>query len=128
MTNDGTLILKGGTPLSYQGTLSNNGFLSLLTYTGPVSPEWLTQGSVLLPGEGLRIDSISFDETTVTTVIGAHQGHIYQLQRSPDLSPGSWTNTGTPAEGQGSGGTPAPLHLSAPHPGGDRHFFRVAVD
>jgi hypothetical protein len=126
--NHGSLILKGGTPLSYQGTFSNNGFLDLLTYTGPVSPEWLTQGSVLMPGEGLRIDSISLSETTVTTVIGAHQGHIYQLQRSHDLSPGSWTNTGTPAEGQGVGGTPAPLQLTAPKPTGDRHFFRVAVD
>jgi hypothetical protein len=76
----------------------------------------------------LRFDSISLDETTATAVIGGHQGHIYQLQRSPDLSPGSWTNTGTPAEGQGIGGNPMPLILTAPKPTGDRYFFRVAVD
>ena len=126
--NHGTLIHKGGTPLSYQGTFTNNGFLDLLTYSGPVSSEWLAQGSVLMPGEGLKIDTISLQETTATIGIGSHAGHFYQLQTSPDLSPGSWSNSGPPVEGLGSGGNPLPLSLSGPNPGGGRYFYRVAVD
>ena len=126
--NNGTLIVKGATPLSCQGTFSNNGFLDLLTYTGPVSSDWLAQGSVLMPGEGLRIESMSLGNGAATIGIGSHRGHFYQLQTSSDLSPGSWSNVGTPVEGLGSGGNPVRLSLSAPQPATPHHFYRVAVD
>lgn len=126
--NDGTLILKGAGPLLHQGAFTNRGFLDLLTYSGPVPPEWLAQGSVLKPGEGLRITSIQRGQSEVAVAIGSHAGHFYQLQSSPDLSPGSWIDEGVAVQGIGQGGNPESLSVSVPLTVSPRRFYRFAVD
>ncbi len=126
--NEGTLILKGNTPLSYQGTFTNNGFLDLLTYSGEVPPEWLTQGSVLKPREGLAIRKIELDDDNVTISIDSYAGHLYQLQTNADLDTQSWQSTGSPVEGLGTQGVPNLLLLTGPMPELPRGFYRVAVD
>lgn len=126
--NEGTLILKGNTPLSYHGTFTNNGFLDLLTYSGEVPPEWLNQGNVLKPREGLAIREIELGDDTVTISIDSHAGHFYQLQTNADLDPQNWQSTGTPMEGLGTQGVPTTLQLSGPKPELPHRFYRVAVD
>jgi hypothetical protein len=127
IVNDGTLILKGSTAPLFEGIFTNNGFLDLLTYTGTI-PVFSNNGTILQPGEGLRVNSITVGETNVTLGLGAHHGHFYQLQSSPDLAPGNWTNVGTPVEGQGNTGTAVPLFLNSPKTTAPRWFYRVMVD
>jgi hypothetical protein len=128
VVNHGTLILKGAGSLIHQGGFINTGFLDLLTYSGTIPPEWLSQGTVLKPCEGLRISSINAGETEVMVSIGSHAGHSYQLQASPDLSPGSWMDVGAPLQGLGQGGVPQSISASAPLTGASRRFYRFAVD
>jgi hypothetical protein len=53
----------------------------------------------------------------------AHEGHTFQLQRSPGLQPGTWGSVGHAVAGNGQMTTltdPAP-------PSPDRHFYRLIV-
>ena len=90
--------------------------------------EWLTQGSVLKPREGLAIRGIELDDDKVTISIDSYSGHFYHVQTNADLDIQSWQTIGSPMEGLGTQGVPTLLLLSGPMPELPRSFYRVAVD
>ncbi|MCB1134359.1 MAG: hypothetical protein KDN05_24805, partial [Verrucomicrobiae bacterium] len=121
LTNTGTLRLVGDAVLDFTGTFTNTGILDIMTWNG-VLPAGFVNNGIVLDRSAVKIDSVEMAGTSFAVTVTAYAGHVYQLQRSDDLS-GPWENIG-PAQAGGN----APITLSDPAGAtGDRRFYRVSV-
>jgi hypothetical protein len=78
---------------------------------------------VILDSSAVRVASVSKSGNTFTVRINSNTGHTYQLQYSPTLTGGTFTNIGAPQ----SGSTGTTLVFTDPAATGSRGFYRVVV-
>jgi autotransporter-associated beta strand protein len=105
ITNNGLVILSNGA--HFTGTSSsfvNNGTLDIITAGSFTPPPGFQNNGVILDSSAVRVASVSKSGNTVTVSINSNTGHTYQLQYSPTLTGGTFTNIGAPQTG--STGTP----------------------
>jgi autotransporter-associated beta strand protein len=125
VTNTGTIRLTNGARLEVTGSLDNRGVLDMLAASSSHSV-----GSMSNTGEIVTAQSFAsattgfdFDGTAARLRFNSREGHAFQLERSPDLSQGSWVGVGAPVSGTGGEIT---LTDSSP-PTGSRFFYRIKV-
>jgi autotransporter-associated beta strand protein len=122
VTNNGTVRMTGGAALEAFGTFTNAGFVDLLT-GGQALPEGFVNLGTMIDASALPLPRAVLADGRFELWIDSHSGHFYQLQRSPDLLPGSWVNEGDPLPG--NTGTALRFRPSMANP---RGFFRVGID
>lgn len=101
VTNNGIARLTSGAVLSAGDEFLNNGILDLLTADGEVPANLINSGTVI-DSSGLELDSFGISGSNFTVSLMTYEGHNYQLEWSPDMSPGSWTLLGSPIAGDGT--------------------------
>lgn len=124
ITNNGLVILSNGA--HFTGTSSsfvNNGTLDIINAGTFVPPPGFQNNGVILDSSAVRVASVSKSGSTVTVKINSNSGHTYQLQYSPTLAGGTFTNIGAPQ----SGSTGTTLVFTDPAATGSRGFYRVIV-
>ncbi len=97
LINTGTLRLVGEASLAISGTLTNQGVLDIMTWSGTLPAGFVNQG-VVLDRSKVKIDACEKRGNSFSLSIMGYSGHGYQLQRSDDLS-GSWQNIGSEQAG-----------------------------
>lgn len=112
----GTFDLVSNEPWEISGTLN------LLTFQGtlPESFSMIPRGRVITP-EDLKINSIQRAGDSITITATLFNGHLYQLERSPDLLDTSWQTV----SGSSVSGTNMLEELTDPAATGDTNFYRV---
>jgi autotransporter-associated beta strand protein len=121
VTVNGTLRLVGDASLSFTGTFTNNGILDLMTWNGTL-PTGFINNCIVLDRSKVRVNSFIRSGNTYTLGVTGYRGHVYQLQRSDDLS-GPWQNLGPSKPGTGAElifTDPADVLLA-------HRFYRIAV-
>ena len=124
ITNNGLVILSNGA--HFTGTSSsfvNNGTLDIINAGTFTPPPGFQNNGVILDSSAVRVASVSKSGNTFTVRINSNTGHTYQLQYSPTLTGGTFTNIGAPQ----SGSTGTTLVFTDPAATGSRGFYRVVV-
>ena len=122
VTNNGSVRMTGGALLDAAGVFTNNGLVDLLT-GGRTLPAGFVNLGTLMDASALPLPRAALADGRFELWIDSHSGHFYQLQRSPDLLPGTWEDEGDPLPG--NTGTPLRFRPSMENPHG---FFRVGID
>ena len=125
ITNNGLIILSNGA--HFTGTspsFVNNGTLDIINVGTFTPPPGFENNGVILDASAARVASVSKLDNTVTVTIDSHTGHTYQLQYSPTLTAGTFTNIGAPQ----TGSTGATLVFTDPAATGSSGFYRVVVN
>lgn len=123
LINNGTLRLKGSAPLTIPGTLTNNGLVDIMTWTGTLPAGFVNNGTVL-DRSAIQILSATVNGSNFVATIHGYSGHNYQLQGRSDLSEEAWQNIGSSASGSNA-------LIDLTHSGGaatQQRFYRVAVE
>jgi hypothetical protein len=124
ITNNGLIILSNGA--HFTGTspsFVNNGTLDIINAGTFTPPPGFENNGVILDASAARVASVSKFDNTVTVTIDSHTGHTYQLQYSPTLTAGTFTNIGAPQ----TGSTGTTLVFTDPAATGSSGFYRVVV-
>jgi hypothetical protein len=121
IVNNGTLRLTGSAGLTIGGSITNDGLLDAVTWSGALPT--IVNNGIVLDYSLVKVGSAGVDGTNVVVTIQGYTGHNYQLQCRDDLSGGAWTDIDFPVAG-----SDAPIVLT--HIGGataQKRFYRVAV-
>jgi pectate lyase len=121
IVNNGTLRLHGSANLTV-GTITNNGLLDLMTWTGAL-PTIVNNGTVL-DASAVKIDSATVDGANFVVTIHGYIGHNYQLQHRASLDSTAWQDIGEPVAG--ANGSLDLVHTGGATPG--KGFYRVSVN
>ena len=122
LTVNGTLRLVGDAALGFTGAFTNNGVLDIMTWNGTLPAGFVNNG-IVLDRSAVKIDSFEKSGGTFSLTIACYSGHIYQLQRSSDLS-GVWEDIGAARTGNN-----APATFTDPAAGSvSKRFYRVMVN
>lgn len=122
VVNNGVARLSSNAVLSATGEFINNGVLDLLTANGEI-PANLENNGTVIDSSGLKLTGFGITGNDVTLTLVTYEGHSYQLQWSPDLSEGSWTNVGGSVSGDGTEKTFT--HVNGA--GAPRRFYHLSV-
>ena len=119
---EGVLRLVGDAALAPDITLTNNGTLDLMTWSGRLPDGFVNHGTVL-DRSLVRMDSFALRSKKFNVTIHGYRGHNYQLQWAGSLSSGVWQNVGAP-----SAGADAPISFTQPpEAGAAARFYRIMV-
>ncbi|MEI7929659.1 MAG: hypothetical protein WCH40_14005, partial [Verrucomicrobiales bacterium] len=88
-----------------------------------VPPPGFQNNGVIIDSSAVRAASVSKSGSTVTVKINSNTGHTYQLQYSPTLTGGTFTNIGASQ----AGSTGITLVFTDPAATSSRGFYRVVV-
>ena len=124
ITNNGLVILSNGA--RFTGSCSsfvNNGTLDIITAGAFTPPPGFQNHGVIIDSSAVQAASAEKSGSTVTLRINSNTGHTYQLQYSPTLTGGVFTNIGAPQPGS----TGTTLVFTDPAAAGSSGFYRVIV-
>lgn len=124
VTNNGTLILRGGAQLNAMTGVVNNSVLDLMT--AGATPSNLTNNGTIVTAAAIKTRSVAKAGNTVTVTIDSFTGHTYQLQKSITTPAGNSFTTNVGSAQQGSTGNV--LTFTDPGAPGTRAYYRIAVD
>lgn len=122
VTNSGVIRLTRGATLAAPGVFTNTGTLDLVT-AGSAPPAGLTGAGVLLLAGDIPTPAIAQTGGLIQLTLPSLVGHVYQLQRTTDLTAGPWTNTSAAQAGTGA----TLVFTDNPAPAEPRVFYRVVV-
>lgn len=125
VVNNGTIRLEHGAALVVGGgsTFTNNGTLDVISGSYSAPGGFLNSG-MLLDSSLTTVKSVDRTGGTFTVGINGYTGHSYQLQRSPSLTDGSFSNLGSPQ----AGATGSVLTFTDTVGSSAQSFYRVQVD
>ena len=126
VTNNGTIRLTGGAVLNAAGAMSfvNNGVLDLISGSAQLPPNFTNgSGGKVLTASSVQVTSAVKSASAFTLTVNGYSGHTYQLQRSPSLTDGSYTNLGSVQ----SGSTGTTLTFTDSAPLANQGFYRVVL-
>ncbi len=123
ITNNGLVIIAGGTLLEARKDFINHGTLDLITAAPAVMNNLVNNGSIL-DASLVRLESFVKSGPSVVLTIQSYTGHGYQMQQSSTMHPDSWVNVGGSREGVT--GTTLNFETVA-SPGGQNGFYRILV-
>jgi fibronectin-binding autotransporter adhesin len=125
IVNNGLCILCNGARLSGNSTsFINNGTFDTITAGTTTLPAGFQNNGVVIDASVVKVANISKSGNIVSISINSHTGHLYQLQYSPTLAVGSFTDIGLPQ----SGSTGSTLLFMATDATGSKGFYRVKVN
>lgn len=118
----GSALFTGDFDIVSNALWEISGTLNLLTFRGtrPVSFSMIPGGRVISP-EDLKIDSIQRAGDSIMVTATFFSGHLYELQRSPDLRDTSWQTVSE----NSVNGTDMLEMLTDPAAADDTNFYRV---
>ena len=122
VTNSGVVRLTGGATLAASGAFTNSGTLDLVTAGSP-PPAGLTGTGLLLLAGDIPTPAITQTGGMIQLSLPSLVGHGYQLQRTPDLATGPWTDVGVAQAGTGA----TLIFTDTPAPSETRVFYRIVV-
>jgi hypothetical protein len=127
--NFGTLRVKGASPITVGGNVSNFGLVDSMSWqSGGVSgfPDYTDFGS-LLDSSYFHLEDFWLADGAFHFQVPGYQGHRYALQKNETLSASGWIPAGSAQDGGGVLGNPEAVIFSSPIEG-PRMFFRVGLD
>jgi hypothetical protein len=124
VTNSGTIRLYGNTAFNITGTFTNTGVIDVINWNRSLPLNLLNIGTIL-DRSAIRVLTTETNSTHFTLSIPNFEGHIYQLEATPDLI-APWQPLGDPISGTGTALAPSTLQFS-PLLDGPQKFFRVMV-
>jgi hypothetical protein len=129
--NHGTMrFVRGASLVVGEGaSFINHGTLDIMTGSFSAPGGFVNNGTVL-DSTLIRVKTISHNATaspaTVTLTMAGYTGHLYQLERSTALGPGTFAPLNdVPTQAGMTGGT---LIFTDPAAHPNRSFYRVRVD
>ncbi len=102
VTNNGTLRAINGSVLETYSNLVNNGTIDIIN--GGLTNfhgAFINNGTILGPSS-VKISQVTSSGENFVAQIPSINGHTYQLQFTPSLTPTNWTNTGPSQPGNGA--------------------------
>jgi autotransporter-associated beta strand protein len=103
--NDGTMTIGGSNtlvvnlPTDGSGSFVNNGLLDIMDSPQTVLPAGYVNNGTILDSSLVGVRSFSKAGNTFSVSISSYSGHMYQLEKSANLSVGSWENVGAAQPG-----------------------------
>jgi T5SS/PEP-CTERM-associated repeat protein len=101
VTNNGTMRATGGSVLETYSNLVNNGTIDIIDGSTNFHGVFINHGTIVTTNS-VRISAVSISGNDVDVQIHSSQGHTYQLQETPSLTPTNWTDTAASQGGTGS--------------------------
>jgi hypothetical protein len=98
ITNNGTMRAIDGSVLETYSNLVNNGTIDIIEGATNFHGAFINHGTILT-ASSVEISAVSISGNNVDVQISSAQGHTYQLEETPSLTPTNWTDIGAPQAG-----------------------------
>jgi hypothetical protein len=98
VTNNGTMRAINGSVLETYSNLVNNGTIDIIEGTTNFHGAFINHGTIVT-ASSVKISAVSISGNDVNVQIQSYQGHTYQLEETPSLTPTNWTNIGASQAG-----------------------------
>ncbi len=101
LTNNGTIRAYNGSLVEAFGTVVNNGVIDIINGGGTNFHSAFINNGTVLDASNVRVSGVSLSGDDLVVSISSVVGHTYQLQVSLSASPTSWSDTGSALAGTG---------------------------